>query len=241
VQVSPLTGLELSGSHDDPILRGFYLGEAQSADTIIAYVNSRPKNIWDEGNLLHYQFFRSMGYAVAAMDLRGFGQSRGKVNLEMAGDDFARLMSHLEQSFPDKVIIPYGVASATAGVVQYAGRRPHKRQPIILESPVFSPHEFAEYVMNSPKNRQKLTVDDDLHFNAKSDFQALRSPVLCLIGERDDQSLPKMQDAYFGAIDSECKTLVRHPLVQHANWPQQAPIALQQSMSDFFQKINQCK
>lgn len=170
----------LWAEHDDP------------QAPLLLYLHGARRNV--EGSTFRIQQMRELGFAVLAIDYRGFGLSTDELPSEAAVvEDAAAAWDWLAREHPGRPRYIFGHSLGGAIAVQLASRTPDERGLIVEGSFTSVPDVFRSFKWGWLPITPLITQ----RFDSVATIAKVGSPVLIVHGSRDGLILPALGRALY--------------------------------------------
>jgi alpha-beta hydrolase superfamily lysophospholipase len=222
--------LTVAGDGDGPRERihGWWIPGPDAAAPTLLYLHGARRNLSD--NLFRIQRFQRMGFAVLAIDYRGFGRSDGELPSEaQAYEDAQAAWQHLRLLEPDpRRRFVYGHSLGGAVAIELATRN-DDIAGLIVESTFTSMSDMAEAMgyANLP-----IALVLTQRFDSMGKIRGVRAPVLFVHGTSDRFVPAEMSERLYAAAP-EPKRLFLVEGGNHSNAPAMAFDRYQAAVRDF--------
>jgi len=209
-------------------VHGWWIPGPDATAPTLLYLHGARRNLSD--NLFRIQRFQRMGFAVLAIDYRGFGRSDGELPSEaQAYEDAQAAWQHLRLLEPDpRRRFAYGHSLGGAVAIELATRN-DDIAGLIVESTFTSMADMAEAMgyANLP-----IALVLTQRFDSMGKIRTVRAPVLFVHGTSDRFVPAEMSERLYAAAP-EPKRLLLVDGGNHSNAPAMAFEKYQAAVRDF--------
>ncbi|WP_071516888.1 alpha/beta fold hydrolase [Geitlerinema sp. PCC 9228] len=212
------TPVKANSTVDSQQIYGWWIPNSQNPAPTILYLHGNGGNIGDRVDVLRR--FHQMGFAVFAIDYRGYGRSPGDFPSETTVyEDAEAAWKYLlqEKNIPPQKIAIYGHSLGGAIAIELAIRHPQMKG-IIVEGTFTSIRDTINY---QGFFYQLFPVDWMLtqHFDSLSKVSQLKVPILYIHGEQDDVIPAHMSQTLYDATPQP-KQILKIAQADHINVPE---------------------
>jgi uncharacterized protein len=220
--------LKVGSSDASQRVHGWWIPAAEPLAPAMLYLHGSRWNIGN--NLSRIARLHQMGYAILAIDYRGFGRSDGELPSEsQAYEDADAGWDELKRRVtePDRRLI-YGHSLGGAVAIDLAVRRP-EAAALIVESTFTS---IADMVSNSPYWFVPAGLILTQHFDSLAKIARLELPVMFVYGTADRFVPPSMSERLYAAANAP-KRLLPVEGAGHSNASALAYEEVRRALADF--------
>ncbi len=205
-------------SADSQQVYGWWIPNSQNPAPTILYLHGNGGNIGDRVDILRR--FHQMGFAVFAIDYRGYGRSSGEFPSEKTVyEDAETAWKYLlqEQKIPPQKIAIYGHSLGGAIAIELAIRHPQMKG-LIVEGSFTSIRDMIDdrnFIYQLFPVNWLLTQ----HFDSLGKVGQLQVPILYIHGEQDEVVPAHMSQTLYDATPQP-KQILKIASADHINVPE---------------------